>query len=267
MKSSSLIPIRPLLTNVLGGCWLLAAGLALAMVHDAPAWAHEGHGDGGHGGGMADMDHHHDQPVVVPAGQLPTVRLTMHPEPDNGWYLNLETTNFMFAPAHAGGKAVMGEGHAHLYVDGEEVDRIYGPDEFMMPLSPGQHLVEVDLNTNDHHPYKGSDGRLAGDRYKVVIPEGGGPFPPVTQTHAYQLKDGALVGADETLRVKEGDVVALRWSTDKPVQLHLHGYDVETDLTPEVDTTILFVANMVGRYPIERHGANEATVLYLEVRP
>jgi hypothetical protein len=267
MKSNALAHIwrtgRPMRRAVLGWSWLLAAGAVLSM--GQPALAHEGHE--AHDAGMASMDHHHGDPVVVPAGQRPTVRLTLHPEPDHGWYVSLETTNFTFAPAHAGGKAVTGEGHGHLYLDGEEIDRLYGPDEFMKPLSPGQHVVEVVLNSNDHRPYKGDDGRLAADSYKVVIPEGDAPFPPVTQAHAYQLKAGALVGAEETLRVKKGDVVALRWSTDTPLELHMHGYDVETELTPEMDTTMLFVANMVGRFPIERHGATESTVLYLEVLP
>jgi len=265
MTSNALPHIRAVRGAMLAS-WLLA-GAALAVAQ--PALAHEGHGEGhaGHGAAMAHMDHHDAEPIIMPAAQLPTVRLTMHPEPDNGWYLALATTHFTFAPGHAGGPAVTGEGHAHLYLDGMKIDRIYAPAEFMMPLTPGQHDVEVVLNSNDHRPYKGDDGRLAADRFRVVVPEGDSPFPPVTEEHAYALKGGALVDAEETLRVKKGDVVALRWHTDQPLELHMHGYDVETELTPEMDTTMLFVADMVGRFPIERHGANESTVLYLEVRP
>ncbi len=38
---------------------------------------------------------------------------------------------------------------------------------------------------------------------------------------------------DVTLRVRRGERVELRFSTDRPIQLHLHGYDIEAGASPE----------------------------------
>jgi len=34
------------------------------------------------------------------------------------------------------------------------------------------------------------------------------------------------------IRVKQNDVVKLEWRTDKPLTVHLHGYDIEQELQP-----------------------------------
>jgi len=51
------------------------------------------------------------------------------------------------------------------------------------------------------------------------------------------------------IRVKQGDVVRLRWSADQPVTLHLHGYDIEKHVEP--GTT--FTAYATGRFPVHVH--------------
>ncbi|MFV1981087.1 MAG: hypothetical protein ACC655_08040, partial [Rhodothermia bacterium] len=46
--------------------------------------------------------------------------------------------------------------------------------------------------------------------------------------------NGEIVGRD-VVRVTQGDRVDLRWVTDVPLVIHLHGYDVEKSLEPGVD--------------------------------
>ena len=41
------------------------------------------------------------------------------------------------------------------------------------------------------------------------------------------LRNGRLESKNNTLRVRRGERVELRFSTDRPIQLHLHGYDIE----------------------------------------
>lgn len=41
------------------------------------------------------------------------------------------------------------------------------------------------------------------------------------------IRSGELPGDRRVVRVRQGDDVMLRWTTDKPVTVHLHGYDVE----------------------------------------
>lgn len=72
-----------------------------------------------------------------------------------------------------------------------------------------------------------------------------------------------------TLRVHQGDVVTLRWRSDRPLTLHLHGYDIEWHLAPGGDIQSTFTAFASGRFPIETHRApsHDRTLLYLEVLP
>jgi hypothetical protein len=70
-----------------------------------------------------------------------------------GWNLELITTNFRFAPEHVGTAVLPSEGHAHLYIDGVKIGRIYGPWYNLPPTlfkGAGDHEIRVTLNANDH---------------------------------------------------------------------------------------------------------------------
>jgi hypothetical protein len=47
------------------------------------------------------------------------------------------------------------------------------------------------------------------------------------------LVDGVARDVGDTVKVKQGDQLELRWSSDKPMQLHLRGYDVEVKVFPQ----------------------------------
>lgn len=86
---------------------------------------------------------------------------------------------------------------------------------------------------------------------------------------AMSLVNGAVAGSSDTIRVKRGDDVELRWSSDKPMELHLHGYDIEVKVTPAAPAVMSFKAKIPGRFPIEPHGQGQhhRAVMYLEVLP
>lgn len=101
--------------------------------------AHESHGGHSHGS------------MEVPEGQpVPEVDLVVHPDEMGGWNLEVKVSNFRFAPERTNGDARPGEGHAHLYVNGEKVTRIYGNWYYLGNLEPGQNQLRVSLNSNDH---------------------------------------------------------------------------------------------------------------------
>jgi hypothetical protein len=82
------------------------------------------------------------------------------------------------------------------------------------------------------------------------------------------LSGGALPAEQRVIRVGQGDEVILRWTTDRAVAVHLHGYDIEKALAPGTPATMWFVARATGRFPITRHhGPDEVTLGYLEVHP
>jgi FtsP/CotA-like multicopper oxidase with cupredoxin domain len=83
--------------------------------------------------------------------------------------------------------------------------------------------------------------------------------------------NGRLSAANDTLRVKQGESIALRWTSDKPLNLHLHGYDIELKVPPNTPTTMSFVAKIPGRFPVSDHGQGTThqhhALAYLEVLP
>jgi hypothetical protein len=73
-----------------------------------------------------------------------------------------------------------------------------------------------------------------------------------------------------TIRVKRGEQVELRWSSDRRMTLHLHGYDIERTVAPQAPAVMGFKADIAGRFPVSEHGhggRHGRTVLYLEVHP
>ncbi|NJR67029.1 MAG: hypothetical protein HC772_19685 [Leptolyngbyaceae cyanobacterium CRU_2_3] len=73
-----------------------------------------------------------------------------HPDPRRGWNLEVQVTNFKFAPEHISQASIPTEGHAHLYVNGEKMTRIYGNWYYLDGLAPGTHEITVSLNANGH---------------------------------------------------------------------------------------------------------------------
>ena len=85
-----------------------------------------------------------------------------------------------------------------------------------------------------------------------------------------EIRGGELPKEKRVVRVPQGDEVTLRWTTDRPVAIHLHGYDIETQLAPGKPASMRFTARATGRFPIEvhAHGGGEQRMLgYLEVHP
>lgn len=94
----------------------------------------------------------HDHTLLeIPAGQpVPTVQLKLVPDAMKGWNLEVITTNFRFAPEHINTKNLPGEGHAHLYVNGKKVTRLYGAWYYLASLPAGKNTITVSLNSNKH---------------------------------------------------------------------------------------------------------------------
>lgn len=84
------------------------------------------------------------------------------------------------------------------------------------------------------------------------------------------ISNGELPQAQRLIAVAQGDELVLRLTSDKPVEVHLHGYDLEEKLSPGITASLRFTARAAGRYPIEVHGdaaGGEKVIGYLEVRP
>jgi len=51
--------------------------------------------------------------------------------------------------------------------------------------------------------------------------------PAAELTFDIKIERGRVPDTKQLIRVNEGDVVKLRWTSDQPLILHLHGYDIE----------------------------------------
>ena len=130
-----------------------------------------GHHDPAHAGAAGThAGHQHGRLEIRPDEPVPTVEIAVTPDLENkGWNLRTQTSNFRFAPDAASGEHVPGEGHAHLYVDGKKVTRLYGEWHFLGTLAPGRHVIQVTLNSNDHNDYV-HNGEVIAAETTVTVP-------------------------------------------------------------------------------------------------
>jgi hypothetical protein len=146
-----------------------AAALAIAVtaaltIPAASAIAdgmHEGTGDTGGTGTMPEMTSH-----MAPAAM--TVELLVSKDAKMGHNINVKTKAFKWAPWNASKPHVQGQGHAHLYVDGEKVTRLYGPWYYIKDLAKGRHTIKVTLNGNDHGDYVRDEKAIAAMKVVTV---------------------------------------------------------------------------------------------------
>ena len=69
-----------------------------------------------------------------------------------------KTENFQFTPTTPDSTHVMGQGHAHLYLNGMKLQRMYGSTATIGALPAGRYHIAVSLNTNDHRTYMSDAG-------------------------------------------------------------------------------------------------------------
>jgi hypothetical protein len=72
-------------------------------------------------------------------------------------------------------------------------------------------------------------------------------------TFDLRIEKGRVAQNMRSIRVKQGDGVKLRWTSDRPIVLHLHGYDIETKVEPGSVAEMGFVARATGRFSVEEH--------------
>ena len=90
-----------------------------------------------------------------------------------------------------------------------------------------------------------------------------------SQSFSVEIKGGRVKG-DETLKVHQGDEVQIRLSSDQPMVLHLHGYEIDVKVAPPTPALLTFKADLAGRFPLHEHregAGNHRAVLFIEVYP
>ncbi|MGB7244455.1 MAG: copper chaperone PCu(A)C [Sulfitobacter sp.] len=86
----------------------------------------------------------------------------------DGFEADLSVKNMTLLQTPDGTAHVPGEGHAHLYLNGLKLGRLFKPVASVGSLMPGDYVLRVTLNSNDHRPYSTQDGPV-GDTIRFQV--------------------------------------------------------------------------------------------------
>jgi hypothetical protein len=101
----------------------------------------------------AEHDAMHGEAIEFEGSAVPTIEIEVVSDPAGGVNIGISTTNYTIAPRSASAEHVEGEGHFHLYVDGEKVLRFYNEWIYFAGVAEGEVEIMVELSANDHRPY------------------------------------------------------------------------------------------------------------------
>ncbi len=142
------------------GCAALAVCLLL-VTGPAGCGPHDGDGGGPEGGGPGSAtpagklldatDEQGRRYREVDAEHAPEVGIEVQPERDDSWDVRLTVRDFRFSPPGTAAEAVAGRGVARLFVDGDLLTRLRGPQYRLAAdhVPRGTHQVTVRLYADD----------------------------------------------------------------------------------------------------------------------
>ena len=88
---------------------------------------------------------------------------------------------------------------------------------------------------------------------------------PAERSFEIAIGEGGM--SPEEVSAREGDRVTMGFASDRPVEVHVHGYDLEREVEPGEPAELSFEADLTGRFPIEDHETErEIGVLVVEPR-
>ncbi len=225
----------------------------------------------------------HDGPAAREAQRPhPSVTAELVDDPAGGWSLHAVPSNFRLSPENASGDHVDGEGHMHLYINGEKVARVYETWSQMPPLPAGTHDITVTLQTNDHAPLTRGGVAIAAfitlevSADEATLPAGSGDdgghamagsptrydadVADASQTVAVEIVGGEPVSGVQRVEVGLGSVVALMVTSDTAEEVHVHGYDILRAVSADHPAHFAFTAEIPGVFEVEFEGSGQLLV-------
>jgi hypothetical protein len=92
------------------------------------------------------------------------------------------------------------------------------------------------------------------------------PAQPAVKTVTIRVVGGVPQGGIARPKVKKGERIVLVVNTDAGKEVHLHGYDVEREVTPGTPVRLPITATIPGRFEVELHDP-DAVLAVLTVQP
>jgi hypothetical protein len=132
----------------------------------------------------------------VSAAEAPKVELVVTEDAKSGYNVKIIATDFTFKPESVNSENILGEGHAHLYVDGVKVGRLYSPYFHYDGDFEGSKTFKVTLNANDHSEYA-VDGEVI---YSEVVVT----HDSSSDSHDEMHKDSEMKSEDDVMHMNDG---------------------------------------------------------------
>lgn len=246
---------------------LLAAALLLGAAacggrpttHHKPGTSHE-QATGDNGRLLSADDGSGNRLRQVDAQGAPEISVAVRPDSEDGWNVHLSVRHFRFTPDSVGGAALLGRGHARLFLDGHPLARVYGtwfhlPQSLLRAAGGGTRLT-ARLYADDHTAWAVGSApvqavaTLGGTTSADPAPS---PSPTPGTTVAISVHDGKVSPAPGRTEIKKGRTVRLEVRSDRDDTLHVHGYDKEARLPAGRTVTLTFTADRTGLFEVETH--------------
>ncbi|THA74243.1 hypothetical protein E6R60_21140 [Streptomyces sp. A0642] len=229
-----------------------------ATTHHKPGTSHE-QATGSTGRLLTAEDGSGHRLRQVDAEGAPEVAMAVRPDSEDGWNVHLTVGNFRFTPDSVGGAALLGRGHARLFLDGHPLARVYGawfhlPESLLRAAGGGTRLT-ARLYADDHTAWAvdaapvQATATLGGAASPPTVP----PAPRPGTTLDISVRDGKVSPAPGRTEVKKGRTVRLVVRSDRDDTLHVHGYDKEARLPAGRTVTLTFTADRTGLFEVETH--------------
>ena len=101
-----------------------------------------------------------------------SVSIAAEPHASGGVNVRIMAEGFRFAPDLVDQDHTPGAGHAHIYLDGEKLERVFAADYHIAVVPPGEREIRVTLNTNNHSELV-FDGKIVEATATVTVPDVG----------------------------------------------------------------------------------------------
>lgn len=194
----------------------------------------------------------------VDAEGAPAVTVAVRPDSEDGWNVHLSVRNFRFSPDSVGGAALLGRGHARLFLDGHPLARLYGPwyhlpDSLVRDAGGGRTLT-ARLYADDHTAWAVHSTPIQATAPLTTVPSAGAPAEPRSdRTLEIVISHGKVSPAPGRTELKKGQRIELRVRADRADTLHVHGYDKEARLPAGRTTILTLTADRTGLFDVETH--------------
>jgi hypothetical protein len=194
----------------------------------------------------------------VEANGAPAVTVAVRPDSEDGWNVHLSVRNFRFSPDSVGGAALLGRGHARLFLDGHPLARLYGPwyhlPDSLVREAGGGRTLTARLYADDHTAWAVHSTPIQATTPLTTTPSAGAPVEPrPDRTLEIVISHGKVSPAPGRTGLRKGQRIELRVRTDRADTLHVHGYDKEARLPAGRTTTLTLTADRTGLFEVETH--------------